>query len=689
MAMFDCKTCASGLLVRPTSRPVYAPLLVGLVDEVLEHTLRIRERQQAAVATLGQRALGMRDLGALLQHAAALVVDTLEVEYAEVTQVQPGDDGATLRAAAGQRGDASAAPGLRATIRAAGRAWGVIDAHTDRRRVFTGDDQHFLTAVANVLAAAVEMDTAHRRQALVTEITTVLSASLDYEATLRTLARLAVPELADWCFVDVGDARGVARRVAVAHLDPTQETLAWEIGRRGALDPYALDGVSAVLRSGRSDLRPMYRDEGLGLRSLMLVPLTARDRTFGVLALAAGPERRRFTSEDLALAEELASRAALAADNARLFEEAATSSRLKDDFLSVVSHELRTPLTAILGWARLLRVSALPPGAVARGLAAIERNAVSQAALVDDLLDMSRLAAGRFALDVRAVDLADVVEASMEAAHADASAGHVALELSRPGTPVVVSADHGRLQQIVGHLLSNAIKFTPAGGRVTVNVERQGERARMTVRDTGVGVAPEFLPFVFDAFRQADSSLTRVHGGLGIGLTIVRHLVELHGGHVTASSPGPDTGATFVVELPIRDASATAADATQRPAPKLEGVRVLVVEDEPDTRDLLVAVLGAYGAATRAVASVADAVQSVSTSPPDVVVADIGLPGEDGYALIDRLHDGWPGVPAVALTGYARSEDRERALAAGYRVHLSKPVDPTELVRVVTWLATT
>jgi len=678
---------------------------VNTIGETLEYTLRIHERQRAAIAALGQRALAVRDLRVLLPEAVRLVADTLEVEYVKMLERLPSGEASLLRAGVGWRAGAvgvltltdetearflhahGVVSGLSVVVGGPRHAWGTLGVHTRRRRDFNGDDVHYLAAVANVIAGAVEADAAQRRLAFLAEASTVLSASLEYEATLKTLARLAVPELADWCFVDVVDDRGRARRVAVAHFDPTREPLGWDAARGDALDPDAPDGVSAVIHSGHSDLRPVYRDRRLGLCSLMLVPLTARDRTFGVIAFAAAESRRRFDPDDLTAAEELARRAALAADNARLFQEAAGANRAKDEFLTVLSHELRTPLTSILGWARMLRSGKISADAVERALETIERNALAQTALVDDLLDISRIASGTFALDAHPLDLVRVVEVSLDSARPAIEAAGLHLGAVLPETPLMVSGDADRLQQVAGNLLANAIKFTPAGGSITVSLEADTERSRLTVADTGPGLSPDFLPHVFDTFRQADSSLTRVHGGLGIGLAIVRHVVELHGGHVSATSAGPGAGSSFVVELPLVHASTSERLVIEASPATLRGVRVLIVEDDRDTRELLESALSGFGAATRGVVSVHDALHAVATWQPHVVVADIALPGEDGYALIDRLRRLPVRTPAIALTGYARNEDRQRALAAGYQVHIAKPVEPEELGRVVALLA--
>ncbi|HZS08615.1 MAG TPA: ATP-binding protein, partial [Blastocatellia bacterium] len=382
--------------------------------------------------------------------------------------------------------------------------------------------------------------------------------------------------------------------------------------------------------------------------------------------------------------------------------QAEEASRLKDDFLATVSHELRTPLNSILGWARMLRGGKLDAEAAARAMETIERNARSQAEIIEDILDVSRIITGRLRLDFQTVDLQPVIEAAIDSLRPAAEARGVRLQPVLDPQAGLVSGDPNRLQQVVWNLLSNAIKFTPRGGRVHVALERISSHIDVTVSDTGVGIRPEFLPYVFDRFRQADSSSTRTHGGLGLGLAIVRHLVELHGGAVTAESGGEGQGATFHVRLPLMTVRSETIgftgrhlEASGKESPllsdSLKGVRVLVVDDEADARDLLTAALGQYGVEVMIAASAAEALSAVEVWRPDVLVSDIGMPVEDGYALIRRLRALTPEcgglIPAVALTAYARSEDRLRALSAGYQMHVAKPVDPAELAAVIASLA--
>ena len=372
---------------------------------------------------------------------------------------------------------------------------------------------------------------------------------------------------------------------------------------------------------------------------------------------------------------------------------------VKDRFLAMLSHELRSPLGAIRIWASLLRTGKLDPERSARALEAIERSAVTQAKLIEDLLDVSRIVTGKLVLDVGPVDLTDVAEAALDAVRAAAEAKQIRLEQVFELTGKQVEGDPARLQQVVWNLLSNAVKFSAAGGRIVLRVSRARSEAVVSVRDEGEGIETEFLPHVFERFRQADNTRTRTHGGLGLGLAIVRDLVALHGGAVAAESGGKGQGATFTVRLPLVEgrpearrvvALGPAFKGERAPAAStLRGVRVLVVDDDPDARESVAAVLEQAGATVQAVESAGDAVESLDREPSDVLVSDIAMPGVDGYTLLGRARARLRGreIPAAALTAYAGSEDRGRALAAGFQAHLAKPVDPAQLVAVVAELA--
>ncbi|MBC7933101.1 MAG: PAS domain S-box protein [Rubrivivax sp.] len=383
----------------------------------------------------------------------------------------------------------------------------------------------------------------------------------------------------------------------------------------------------------------------------------------------------------------------------RTAEELREANRLKDEFLATVSHELRTPLTAILGWAHLLRAGQVDEKNVVGALETIERNARAQSQLIDDLLDVSRIITGKLRLDVRQIDPGSFIESAIEALRPAAEAKDVRIQKVMDTGVVSVAGDPARLQQVVWNLLSNAIKFTPKGGRVQVRLERINSHIEIAVSDTGAGIKPEFLPHVFERFRQADQKTTREHGGLGLGLAIVRHLVELHGGTVQADSPGEGQGATFVVNLPIvpvyqKDNLAervhpaardilTSYDCPER----LDGLKVLVVDDEVDTREVFRVSIAHCGAEVVTAGSAQEALEAIEKEQPNLLISDIGMPGEDGYELIRKvraLPSGRGGkIPAIALTAYARTEDRLRALRAGYQMHISKPVELAELVAVM------
>lgn len=391
------------------------------------------------------------------------------------------------------------------------------------------------------------------------------------------------------------------------------------------------------------------------------------------------------------------------AEHAR--EQAEAASRVKDEFLSTLSHELRTPLTAIVGWIYLLRGGRLEEAARVRALDAIDRNAGAQSQVISDILDLSRIVGAKFRLEVRPIQVAPVVAAAIETLMPAANARGIKLQTLLDPAAGLVSGDTDRLRQIVWNLISNAIKFTDKGGRVTVRVERVDPHVVITVEDSGVGISPQVLPHVFERFRQGDSSNTRNHGGLGLGLAVVRHLVELHGGQVTASSAGEGRGATFTVTLPLLDpadsadaasgdrgeGAAPATDELPEDSPRLDGVRVLVVDRSEEVRDVIVRILRLSGAEVEAVGSAADALTAFAGTVPDVLLSAIDMEGETGYSLLRKVRslprDVGGAVPAAALTAYSRTEDRVRALRAGFQMYMTKPVQPAELLAVVAALA--
>jgi CheY-like chemotaxis protein len=382
--------------------------------------------------------------------------------------------------------------------------------------------------------------------------------------------------------------------------------------------------------------------------------------------------------------------------------EAEEANRVKDEFLSTLSHELRTPLTAIMGWSNMLLHGDVDPSKHQQAIETIARNANSQCQLIDDLLEVSRIITGKLRLDFVACELQPIIEAACDSIRPAAEAKGVRMHLLLKPDVGEVLGDRERLQQIVWNLVSNAVKFTPGGGEVNVSLENINSHIEITVADSGAGIHPDFLPHVFDRFRQADGSTTRAHGGLGLGLAIVRHLVELHGGIATADSDGVGQGAKFGVRFPLMVAVETQARVDpqtsvptqishEKSPASLTGLRILIVDDELDARELVVAMLGRSGAIMKSAASASEAMGLVESWKPDVLIADIGMPVEDGYGLIKRLRalpkEQGGQTPALALTAYARTDDRVRALSAGYQVHLSKPVDRAELAAVVARLA--
>ena len=485
-----------------------------------------------------------------------------------------------------------------------------------------------------------------------------------------------------------------------------------------------IDDVKKDPRYGKSS--PYYgMPEGhLPVTSYLAVPVVSRSGEVLGGLFFGHPEPGMFTERDEIIVSGLASQAAVAMDNARLYEtakkaraeaehaaaenerlyrQAEESSRLKEEFLATISHELRTPLSAILGWTRMLRLGQLSPENSSKALDTIERNARAQAQLVDDLLDVSRIITGKLRMDVRPADPNSFIDAAVEAVRPAAEAKGVRVQKVVDTGPISIPGDPVRLQQVVWNLLSNAIKFTPRGGRVQIRSERVNSHLEIVVSDTGQGIASDFLPHVFDRFRQADQKTSRQHGGMGLGLAIVRHLVEMHGGTVWANSEGEGKGATFTVQLPITpvyqvDSSGQRVHAGARelmppdaPPDRLDGLRILAVDDEPDTRELLKQGLEYCGANVKVVGSAAEAIDALTSSVPDILISDIGMPGTDGYDLIKQVRalppDRGAKVAAIALTAYTRIEDRLQALRAGYDMHVPKPVELAELCAVAASVA--
>ncbi|QRO02341.1 PAS domain-containing protein [Archangium violaceum] len=465
--------------------------------------------------------------------------------------------------------------------------------------------------------------------------------------------------------------------------------------------------LNLPMRLSQADLEshPAWKDFGRHkakhppLRGWLAAPLVGRDgRNLGLIQLSDRHEGD-FSAEDEAILVQLARMASVAIENTRLMAETQAANRAKDEFLAVMSHELRTPLTAVLGWTQMLRNRQSDAKAVEKGLAVIERNARTLAQLIEDVLDVSRIITGKLTLHRRGVELVGVVQAAVEVVrpHAEQKGVSLSLEVDVGGNgTAMLVGDPGRLQQVCWNLLVNAVKFTPAGGQVRVRVDRSERELWVRVTDTGKGIRADSLPHLFERFWQADGSATREHGGLGLGLAIVHHLVGLHGGVVRAESGGEGKGSTFTVTLPVPAVlpevqTEVLPGAETAPAVKLDEVKVLLVEDAADARELIALMLRERGAEVSTASNATEAMERLTEALPDVLVSDIGLPGEDGHALLRRVRawaearDQW--VPAIALTAYASAEDARKAYRAGFQVHLSKPLERGVLIEAVARLA--
>lgn len=436
-------------------------------------------------------------------------------------------------------------------------------------------------------------------------------------------------------------------------------------------------------------------------QAVRISPLSYEGRVIGTLTIIEDVTERVARESELQAQVEERSRLLSSEKLAR--NEAERANRLKDEFLATISHELRNPLNAILGWAHMMRLGNLTAANTERAVETIYRNAKSQSQLVADLLDVSRIISGKLRLEVRTVDLISIVTAAVDSIRPAADAKNIRLQTMLDPAAGPISGDADRLQQIVWNLLTNAVKFTPKGGRIQVKVQRVNSHVEIVVTDSGIGISKEFLPYVFDRFRQADASTTRIHGGLGLGLSIVHQLVDLHGGTVSVSSEGEGKGATFTITLPF----VGVITSPQEPEavhpthgvevnsfeglPSLQGIRVLVVDDEQDTRELIEQVLKECGSEVITSRSAQEALTAIEEHRPDILISDLGMPDEDGYSLISKIRALPPErggqIPAAALTAYARAEDRMRVLRSGFQFHLPKPVDSAELVTVVASLA--
>ena len=676
--------------------------------ELRQHAESLERRVDARTAELRGLLSAIPDLmfrvdrrGRLIDYAAAkaeaLALSPADFLGRHMTDVMPPD---------------VTRPALKALDEAlAGRAVPSFDytlqVHSESRQYEARTSASGPDSVVFLIRDVTERRKLEERTAFLARAGTALSSSLDYRSTAETLAQLPVPFLADVCVVDLLE-HGVLRLASVAARTPEMQALVHAVRAEFAVRPQGDHPVAQALRGGPalfetvppSLLRGLTRSvdharlmKQIGPVSLIVLPLVARGQTLGALSLVTTVSGRHYTEADLTVARELAHRAAVALDNARLYRDLEESSRLKDEFLGIVSHELRTPLNAVLGWAQVLRRSPHDDEQVRRAVEAIERNARAQAQLVEDLLDTSRVISGKIRLELVRVALSSIVEHAVESFAPIAKARGIDLAASTGSVGGEVLADPARLQQVLGNLLSNAVKFTPAGGSIRVSMLKAGPMAaEIRVADSGVGISPELLPFVFDRFWQADSTTTRAHGGLGLGLAIARHLVELHGGAIRAESVGENQGATFVVQLPVLARAVAAAkrgeDLSRRPDRLLTGLRVLIVDDSKDALEMLATLVGGAGAEVDTAESVEGAERALAARRPDLLIADIAMPRADGNVLVRRIREregesGEPRLFAIALSAYAREEDRQRSLSAGFDLHLTKPIDPSVVIDVL------
>ncbi|MCM2282768.1 MAG: ATP-binding protein, partial [Bdellovibrionaceae bacterium] len=588
-----------------------------------------------------------------------------------------------------------------------------------------------------VVALITDISKAKRREEqaqLLLNATSILHGSLESEHMVARFARALVPEFASSVVVDLlDDARvdhaGRIRRVSSVHQDPEKaRILSEELDRF----PSHADGADSrepvlIAHVDSEDLARISTNEErqkrliqIGIASLICIPLVTREKIIGALHFGRGPHECPFDDDDFRFAIDIGNRTTLALENLRLFQDVHAANRAKEEFLATVSHELRTPMNVILGWLEILRDEKPDAEETDSILQTLERNARVQVELINDLLDISRIVSGKLALQTRPLNIAEAVSVAVDSVRPAARAKSLHLNLEVVDSPPNIRADADRLHQVLWNLLTNAVKFTPLGGRIDVRVTSAQDGVTITIADTGQGIERRFLPYVFDRFRQEQGGSNRQHGGLGIGLAIVRYLIELHGGSVHAASEGKGKGATFTIHLPTLDTrpmlssqelstvphqnppllpsqeSRTQHASTHLPksvawapdARPLADLDILLVDDSADVRMLIERILARAGATVRSVSSATEALHLLKKGAFDCLISDIGLPEVDGYELIQRARTmeaarGHERMPAAALTAYAAEKDAQRALEAGYDVHIPKPVHGQDLIRTV------
>lgn len=556
------------------------------------------------------------------------------------------------------------------------------------------DEQGELQGFVKVTHDITERVYARRRAEALNQDSLALSATLDEQAMLSNFVRALCVRFADVALIDFIDAQRRVSRGPVACASSELETEI--LAQRAVAKPdfsqrplsWMVDGKAHVLRDSAFDAA---WESFFVARSSMIVPLAARGTVFGALVLARRSED--FDNHDVQLGEELGRRLSVAIDNAQLYEseqnarkQADLANQAKDDFLANVSHELRSPLNAILGWTRILRTGCVSQEKQQHALDVIERNALTQVQLIEDLLDVSRIVNGKLQLELGTLDLVLLARQAIDALRPASEAKRLRIATSFDSNVAAIVGDANRLQQVVVNLLSNATKFTPPEGFIHVKVTSNDARVSLSVQDSGCGIAPEFLPRLFQRFNQADTTGCRAQTGLGLGLAISQHIVELHGGCIDVESPGAGKGAAFTVTLP-RCAPSRPTATEDNARSELIGLKVLVVDDEQDERDRVAAVLTKCGAIVCTAESAEQALDKLRTEKPNVMISDIGLPVTDGYELIHKVRtlpsDEGGRIPAAAITAHSRANDRRKALDAGYIMHIAKPIEPSELIEVV------
>jgi signal transduction histidine kinase/ActR/RegA family two-component response regulator len=572
----------------------------------------------------------------------------------------------------------------------------------------------------HVEARTRDLAKAMDREKFFSAASTELASSLDYKTTIQKIAQLAVPQFADCCIVNMIDEAGNLPIIAVSQSDDRTAEILKEIDRKYPINFQQQFAMSAVVRLGHSILDAEMAPEAftsvakseehlkllnsLNLVSYLCAPLRARGKIIGAITLAlSSTNPRRYQKSDLIFIEDLADRAALAIDNAKLFSEVQSSNKIKDEFLATLSHELRTPLNVIQGWVSILKSENLNQKDFALAIEMLDRNTSLQARLINDLLDVSRIVTGKLSMEYKQVDIASVLKTSVDSVRPAATAKSIVLTMNFDAEGYFVWGDYSNLQRVFVNIFSNAIKFTNDFGSVAVELIIAEHHIEVLIKDSGQGITSEFLPYIFESFRQEDSSTTRPHQGLGLGLAIAQHIASRHRGFISVKSEGKELGSEFRVSLPLyhtvqhtreflmaKELESQHLVPTDVPAPlekMLAGVRVLLVDDANDMLVLLSRFLKRSGAEVIAVSSAREACDYLKRNTLDILISDIGMPEEDGYCLIEKVRrlavEEGGLIPAIALTAYARDEEKKRVLAAGFTSHLSKPVQHRVLVETI------